>query len=74
MATTSETAMEQLRPGTTLEGSKERPSVECQVDHVDRVDRVDIDNAGAFVSSHLIPSWQVNLFVAYACLESEACS
>ena len=68
MATTSETAMEQLRPGTTLEGSKERPSVECQVDHVDRVDRVDrvdIDNAGAFVSSHLIPSWQVNLFVAY---------
>jgi hypothetical protein len=65
MATTSEAAMEQLRPGTTLEGSKGRPSVERQVDHVDRVDRVDIDNAGASVSSHLIPSWQVNLFVAY---------
>ena len=71
-AMTSEAAIEQLPPGTTLEGSKERLSVECRVDHVGCVD-IEFKNNQASVffffffatgraNSCFMPSWQVRVF------------
>ena len=69
-AMTSEAAIEQLPPGTTLEGSKERLSVECRVDHVGCVD-IEFKNNQASASfffatgranSCFMPSWQVRVF------------
>ena len=80
-AMTSEAAIEQLPPGTTLEGSKERLSVECRVDHVGCVD-IEFKNnqASVFFSFFFLPlagqihvSCQVGKSESFVVLESETC-
>ena len=70
-AMTSEAAIEQLPPGTTLEGSKERLSVECRVDHVGCVDIEFKNNQASVFFLFFFCHWQ-GKFMFHAKLASQS--